>query len=373
MNTPADARAVALRTLVRIETEGAYANLALRHELERSRLDQRDRAFVTELVYGTTRLRRRLDHVVDRFLLRDADPQVRAALRLGAYQLHELGTPPHAAVSATVEAVANRKVRGFINAVLRKVAGAPVADGGWPSEAVRLSYPDWISHQLRTDLGEADALAAMAAMNEPAAGTEREDGYIQDRASQWVAELVGVEPGERVIDLCAAPGGKATALAATGASVVAADVRLSRMGLVRANAERLGAGLGLLAADATMPPLRPATFDRVLVDAPCSGLGTLRRRADARWRMDEDAVVRLATLQRLMLAAAADQVRPGGVLVYSVCTLTATEGPDVAATLGWDPDPPSDDRWRPWGSGALLLPQTAGTDGMFLARWRRPL
>jgi 16S rRNA (cytosine967-C5)-methyltransferase len=358
--------------LVRIETEGAYANLALRHELDRSGLDQRDRAFATELVYGTTRLRRRLDFAVDRFLLRHTDPPVRAALRLGAYQLQELGTPAHAAVSATVAAVADRRVRGFVNAVLRKVADHPVADDLWPSEAVRLSYPDWLVERLAADLGAGDAAAALAAMNEPASATERPDGYVQDEASQWVTGLVGAAAGERVADLCAAPGGKATALAATGARVLAADHRPGRVGLVRGNAERLGSSLDLLVGDAARPPVRSGSFDRVLLDAPCSGLGTLRRRADARWRMEQDAVDRLAALQRTMLAAAADLVRPGGLLVYSVCTLTVAEGPDVAATIAWEPAPPPGDPWRPWGTGAQLLPQTAGTDGMFLARWHRP-
>lgn len=368
-----DARAVALRTLARIDSEGAFANLALRHELDRSGLEQRDRAFATELVYGTTRQRRRLDHVVDRFLLRAVDPPVRAALRLGAYQLHELGTPPHAAVSATVEAVADRKVRGLVNAVLRKVAGAPVEEGTWPSEAVRLSYPDWIVDRLTADLGADLALAALAAMNEAAAATERDDGYTQDLASQWVAELVGAAAGERVADLCAAPGGKATALAAAGARVLAADRRRSRVGLVRDNAQRVrSAAIDLVVADATSPPLRPESFDRVLVDAPCSGLGTLRRRADARWRIDAEGVDRLADLQRSMLTAAAGLVRTGGLLVYSVCTLTTAEGPDVAASVPWPPEPPPGEPWEPWGSGARLLPQAAGTDGMFLARWRRP-
>jgi 16S rRNA (cytosine967-C5)-methyltransferase len=256
--------------------------------------------------------------------------------------------------------------------VLRKLATHPVAIDQWPSDAVRLSYPDWIVERLSSDVGAADAAGALEAMNEPAGATERADGYVQDQASQWVADLVGARPAERVADVCAAPGGKATALAGTGAWVVAADHRSNRIGLVRGNAERLGTPVDLLVADATAPPLRSASFDRVLLDAPCSGLGTLRRRADARWRIEADAVDRLADLQRRMLAAAADLVRPGGLLVYSVCTLTAEEGPDVAATVAWTPEPPPEEPWRPWGSGALLLPQAAGTDGMFLARWQRP-
>lgn len=356
------ARDVALRALRRIDEEGAYANLVLRAELDRSGLDARDRAFVTDLVYGVTRLRRRLDHVVDRFLLRPVDPTVRAALRLGAYQLHELHTPAHAAVSATVDVVP-RRASGLVNAVLRKVASSPVTD--WPSDAVRLSYPDWIAERLD--------VAALEAMNEPAEATERPDGYVQDLASQWVAALVGARPGELVADVAAAPGGKATAMAAAGATVVASDVRASRVGLVTANARRLGLDRVLdVVADATAAPYRPCAFDRVLVDAPCSGLGTLRRRADARWRIEPDAVERLAVLQERLLAAAADLVRPGGTLVYSVCTLTAQEGPEVAATVGWTPLDPPGPPWRPWGSGAVVEPQAAGTDGMFVARWTRP-
>jgi 16S rRNA (cytosine967-C5)-methyltransferase len=125
-------------------------------------------------------------------------------------------------------------------------------------------------------------------------------------------------------------------------------------------------------AQAEASSLRPGSFDRVLLDAPCSGLGTLRRRADARWRIDADAVSRLAALQRRMLAAAADLVRPGGMLVYSVCTLTSAEGPEVAAAVDWPSASTPGEPWREWGSGSVLLPQVAGTDGMFLARWRRP-
>ena len=369
-----DARRVALRVLDRIDDQGAYANLVLGGELERSRLDERDRAFATDLVYGVTRLRRRLDHLVDRFLLRPVDPPVRAALRLGAYQLHELHTPPHAAVSATVDAVGERRVRGLVNAVLRRVAEAPVADGAWPDLATRLSYPDWLVERVITDLGEAEAVAALEAMNEPAGVSVRDDGYVQDPASQFVAELVGAQPGERVLDVCAAPGGKATAMAGAGALVVAADVRRSRARLVSANAARLGlaGSLATIVADGTAAPLRQGSFDRVLLDAPCSGLGALRRRADARWRIEPDAVARLAALQRQLLAAAADLVRPGGVLVYSVCTLTEAEGPDVTTALDWPAEPPPGEPWRPWRTGAVLLPQTAGTDGMFLARWNRP-
>jgi 16S rRNA (cytosine967-C5)-methyltransferase len=369
-----DARRVAVQALVRIDRDGAYANLLLPKLLARSGLAERDRAFATELVYGTTRHRRACDWFVDRFALGDLDPEVRAALRLGTYQLRVLGTAPHAAVSSTVDTVP-RRARGLVNAVLRKVANA---EDAWPSEAVRLSYPDWVVERLVADLGADDAFAALVAMNGAASTAERGDGYVQDPASQWVAEAVRAQPGERVLDLCAAPGGKATAMAAAGAQVVAADVRPSRASLVVENRDRLGVGnLALVVADGTRPPLVPASFDRVLVDAPCSGLGSLRRRPDARWRLGADAPERLATLQQALLAAAAPLVRPGGVLVYSVCTLTTVETASVAESFArthprWTTDAVSNEPWRPWASGAILLPQVAGTDGMALFRWRAP-
>jgi 16S rRNA (cytosine967-C5)-methyltransferase len=368
------ARAVALDVLDRIDGEGAYANLALPAALDRSGLDGRDRGFATDLVYGTTRMRRACDFLVDRFLARPVEPGVRNALRLGAYQLVFAGVAPHAAVGETV-AVAPRKARGLVNAVLRRVAETPV---NWPDDATRLSVPDWLAELLAADLGPGDAAAALAAMNEPATVAERPDGYVQDPASQQVAEAVGVAPGERVLDVCAAPGGKATALAAAGGWVVAADARPGRAGLVAANAARLRLGdrVAVVAADGTAPPWRPGSFDRVLVDAPCSGLGTLRRRADLRWRVEPEAVERLAALQGRLLAAAADLVRPGGALVYAVCTLTAAESTGVDAGLASRrPDlVPADTPggpWRPWGRGAILLPQAAGTDGMCLFRYTR--
>ena len=371
-----DARKVAVEAMVRIDQDGAYANLLLPKLLERSGLADRDRAFCTQLVYGTTRHRRACDWFVDRFALGDLDPVVRAALRLGTYQLRVLGTPPHAAVSATVDTVP-RKARGLVNAVLRRVAEA---DDAWPSDAVRLSYPDWVVERLVADLGAARAADALASMNGAATTVERPDGYVQDPASQWVAEAVGARPGELVLDLCSAPGGKATALAGAGATVVAADARPSRVSLVVENRERLGltpSQLPALVADGTRPPFAAASFDRVLVDAPCSGIGSLRRRPDARWRLDAEAPDRLAELQGRLLAAAAGLVRPGGTLVYSVCTLTVAETTAVADAFAadhpaWGPESVPGDPWVPWGSGALLLPQTAGTDGMALFRWRAP-
>jgi 16S rRNA (cytosine967-C5)-methyltransferase len=373
------ARRVALDALERIDTGGAYANLVVPKLLDRSHLSARDRRFVTELVYGTTRMRRACDFLVDRFLSRPPVSRARNALRLGAYQLAFGEVPPHAAVAETV-AVAPRPARGLVNAVLRRVARDLTTTRGpeWPDDATRLSVPDWVLARLAADLGRERALAALAAMNQAGAATERPDGYIQDLASQQVAAAVDAGPGDLVLDACAAPGGKATALAARGASVVAADVRTPRLGLVQANARRLDlAGtMWLVAADGRTPPWREARFDRVLIDAPCSGLGTLRRRPDLRWRVEEQAVDRLARLQRDLVAAAAPLLRPGGLLVYSVCTLTRAESLGVDALLTAEhpdlaPLDPLDPPWEPWGRGAVLLPQSAETDGMCLFRYRR--
>jgi 16S rRNA (cytosine967-C5)-methyltransferase len=359
------ARSLALDALMRVDEEGAYANLLLPAMLGRSKLPERDRSFVTELVYGTTRMRRACDWLVDRFVQRALDTRTRNLLRMGAYQLHYLGTPAYAVVSTSVE-LAGRASR-LVEAVLRRVADN---DPQWPDDATRLSYPDWIVDRLVADLGHEDAIAALETMDRAPTVHERPDGYVQDPASQWTAAYVGAQAGERVADLCAAPGGKATAMAEADAFVAAGDLRPNRAVLVRDNARRVGApGVAAFVGDGRFPPLRVA--DRVLVDAPCSGLGVLRRRPDARWRISLDDVDELALLQRELLSAAAALVRPGGRVVYSVCTLTAAE------TLGIDEwladarpelvaDAPPGEPWQLVGRGARLLPQTVDTDGMYV-------
>ena len=374
------ARRLAVDALVRIDAEGAYANLILPTMLSRSSLDQRDRAFVTELVYGTTRMRRACDWLVDRFLPDPdrIDSSARAWLRIGAFQLAFLATPAHAAVGATVEA-APRRLSGLCNAVLRKVATSlPVT---WPSDAVRLSQPDWIVDRLRQDLGDEPALAALEAMNASATSSIREDGYVQDLGSQWVVDAVGADIGDLVLDMCAAPGGKATAMAAAGARVVASDIRAGRVGLIVDNARRLELGADsfmVLVADGTSIPLRPGIFDKVLLDAPCSGLGALRRRPDARWRIAPDDIDTLAALQRRLIDSAIPMLRPGGELVFSVCTLSRAESLDIDTWMAEEfPElealPAPGDAWTPLGRGAILLPQRAGTDGMYILRVRTPL
>ncbi len=429
--TVATPREVALDVLVRVE-EGAFANVLLPVALRATAMEQRERAQTTELVYGTLRRRRSLDALLEPVLdrdLDDLDAPVRAALRLGVYQLVE-GVAPHAAVGETVGALGTTapRAKGYANAVLRKVAalGPPWP---WPeghsvsAMGIRASMPDWIVARLVADLGVDDARAALEVVNEPAALTLRvnrrratvaaveaeliangasvERGRLlpdalvvrgggdpgrmavvadgratpQDQGSQAVAAAVAVHPGERVLEIGAAPGGKATALAEAmddRGSVVALDSNAGRLDLVRRASTRLGlSAVAPVAADGRVLPLRPASFDRVLVDAPCSGFGVLRRRPEARWRIEPRAVDELAALQRELLASAATMVVPGGRLVYSVCTLTSAETTNVdewaASELpGFVAEPPPGAPWQVWGRGALLLPQAAGTDGMYV-------
>jgi len=420
-------RALARDALVRVE-DGAYSHVLVPELLRGSKLSARDRAFVTDLVYGTLRSQRRLDALLEphgRRPLATLDAPVRATLRLGAYQLIE-GVPVHAAVGETVEATPER-ARGYVNAVLRALAatGPPFPVSG--DDAVELSYPDWLVDRLVTDLGRDDALEVLRASNEPAAvtlrpnpllttpsaltdelrragaevlrGSLQRDALIvrrtgdlarapavtegratpQDQASQAVVACLAPEPGDRVLDVAAAPGGKATAAGERVGEkglVLALDVHPGRLRLVRDGAARVGVPWVVTAvADAVRLPVASASFDQVLVDAPCSGLGVLRRRPEARWRVTPEQIEPLADLQTAMVLAAASAVRSGGRLVYSVCTLTRAETIGVAERVleqlsGFSVEPPPAG-WRVHGDGALVLPQDAGSDGMFVLALHR--
>ena len=268
----------------------------------------------------------------------------------------------------------SRRARALCNAVLRRIADHQPE---WPGPAVEHSYPDWLVNRLIADLGSDDALIALATMNKPTVPVVRDDGYWQDRASQLVAELVmdGIRnDGTPLLDLCAGSGGKATALVSISPSVVAGDISQTRLGLVRDNAVNLGLSLPLVQADGREPPYRSGAFQRVLVDAPCSGLGVLRRRADARWRVTESDISNLVQLQGALLRAALPLVAADGLVIYSVCPLTRAESLGVDASFREDTGAqsvgPLPKPWRPHSTGGLLLPQDLDSEGMAVFIYR---
>lgn len=447
---PTRARRVALRVLDRVERNGAYADLALHAALRQEDMHAGDRALATELVYGTLRWRGRLDYLLGHFVdrpLTDLEPIVRSLLRVGAYQIVFLDRVPAAtAVDQTVRsarAAGVERAAGLANAVLRRLAREH-ASLSFPllSEdpighlTHALSLPSWLAETWVAQFGAEDAAALARALNEvppltirpnrhrttpeellvdlrtrfpkaeptpyapgsltlghagaPGSDPAFRDGRftVQDEASQLVACALGAEPGDRVLDVCAAPGTKATALAeAVGprGSVLALDRHARRLELVGRDARRLG--LEWLTArvyDSShdLAPVAPArSFDRVLVDAPCSGLGTLRRNPDARWRARPEQLAGLASAQRALLERAATALRPGGALVYSTCTLSPEENEAVVRDflsggsgfrLAAREAHPGAVRPLLDGDGFIRCwPHRHGTDGFFAARLER--
>jgi 16S rRNA (cytosine967-C5)-methyltransferase len=398
------ARRAAYDVVLRVFEQDAYADRALTGAT--TRLDARDEALARRLAYGTVQRVRTLDHAIEalgRRPVRKLDPPVRAALRLGAYQLGYLdAVPQHAAVNESVELVrAARLERAvpFTNAVMRRLAGGLRALlDALPEGALKHSYPDWIEEVWRRDLGEEAALALMRAQNEPPETVVRcntrkrgevhgepdpeipnalhvarvderalEDGLIwpQSRGSQLAGLCVAAHEGERTLDLCAAPGGKATQLAG---EVVAVELHPGRARELEENCRRLGAtNVTVVCADGLDLPPELTGFDRALVDAPCSGLGVLAARPDLRWRARP-----LPELQLDLLRAAAARVRPGGTVLYSVCTINADENEAVVDTSGLAVQPLGEE-WpsfrhprRP--EFLLTLPNVHRTSGFFVAR-----
>jgi 16S rRNA (cytosine967-C5)-methyltransferase len=399
--TVSPARRAAYEVLLRVFEQQAYADRALATAAEG--LDQRDRALAQRLAYGAVQRVRTLDHAIEqlgRRPVRKLDPPVRAALRLGAYQLGYIeGVPRYAAVNESVELVRRARLERavpFANAVLRRVAdGIGGLLASLPEGPLKHSYPDWVWDVWRRDLGEEEALALMRAQNEPletvvrlvrdeidgeptdVPGAYRVDrvdpvalaeGRIwpQSRASQVAGLAVGARDGERVLDLCAAPGGKATMLAG---EVVAVEIHAGRARELEENVRRLGAAnVTVLESDARTVDV--SGFDRALVDAPCSGLGVLGPRPDLRWRAEP-----LPELQLELLRAAAERVKPGGTIVYAVCTINADENEAVVDASGLAVDPTLADEWpqfrhprRP--EFLLTLPHVHRTSGFFVARLR---
>ena len=368
-----EAREVAIQCLYRIDETNSFANIILPKLLEESSLDQRDKNLITEIVYGTTRMRRALDWVIDRYLSVPPPTKLRSTLRAGAYQIIYMRVPNHAAVSATVSA-SSKKNKGVVNAILRRISEETLIN--WPNEGTKLSYPEWIIELLTKDLGETDAFEMLGKMNEAPPVSIRDDGYYQDLASQWITELVGVSQKDLLLDLCAAPGGKATALAAQARKVVACDINESRHRLIYANKTNLSVeNLTQVVTDGRCAPFTQSIFDHILVDAPCSGLGVLHRRADSRWRIEEADIKSLAKLQTELLESSVELLKSGGVLTYSVCTVTNEETVDVVRALesrhpNLIPEKLFHERWRNLGNGLQILPQDFDTDGMSIFQWK---
>jgi 16S rRNA (cytosine967-C5)-methyltransferase len=442
------ARRAAFDLLVAVRERDAYANLVLPGLLRDRRLNGRDAAFATELAYGTLRAQGSYDRIIDACVQRVPEPAVRDVLRLGTHQLLALRTPPHAAVSATVglcRAAVGESPAGFVNAVLRRVGEhdldgwaarlAPALDAD-PAEylAFRHAHPRWVvnafAESLRGDWVQTEA--ALAADNDPARVTlvarpglaVREDllaaGAAPGRWSPLAALLPGGDPadlpgvrsgavgvqdeGSQLVtlalanapldgpdalwlDTCAGPGGKAALLAGLagerGARLLAAELAPHRARLVAGALREQPAGRTVI-ADGTAPAWPDGRFDRVLVDAPCTGLGALRRRPEARWRREPGDVGRLFTTQRDLLVHALAAARPGGVVGYVTCSPhvaetrgvvhaaraaadragVGTEELDAATNLPNVPDAAD-------GPYVQLWPHRHGTDAMFLALLRR--
>jgi 16S rRNA (cytosine967-C5)-methyltransferase len=382
------ARSVAYEVVRRVFEEDAYADRVFRSLADG--LDERDRAFAMQVAYGAVQRVRPLDHAIDalgRRPVRKLDPPVRAALRIGAYQLGYLeSVPPHAAANESVElvrAAGLERAVAFTNAVMRRLGEgigpllAGLEEDTPAAAALKHSYPDWVAETWWQEWGADDALALMQAQNEPPERVLREPTgglkapWPQSRGSQLAGAAVGAEAGERVLDLCAAPGGKATQLVAAGARVVAVEKHPGRARELEENAARLGAELTVVNADALELPDGLGGFDRVLVDAPCSGLGVLNSRPDLRWRARA-----LPELQLDLLRVASERVRPGGSITYSVCTINRAENEDVVDGCGLPVDdlgaefPEFRHPRRP--ATLLTLPHVHGTSGFFIARLRRP-
>ncbi len=436
----APARRAAYTIVRRVFEQGAYADQAL--QAEARDLDARDRALAMRLSYGAIQRRLTLDHLIERLAGRPAaqlDPHLLAALRLGLYELLYLsGAPDRAVVADCVELAKTGRGagHGLVNAVLRRAArdGAPALLGGLREDtpeqaAIAHSHPEWIARLWWEELGPRDALALMAADNEPGelalrvntlcadpARVARElvvathadpglpealvlDGpfdlhgsgawgsgeiLAQSRAAMLVARALDPQPGERILDLCAAPGGKSTHLAALvgdEGEIVAVERNPKRAAELRETARRLHArSVRVEVSDAALARGEGDLFDRVLVDPPCSGLGTLQARPDLRWRATPEQVSQVAQTQAAILQAGAHALRPGGVLIYSTCTISSVENElQIERFLAGNPDFALEDlcseqqiHTHPHAPKVLLtMPHRDHTAGFFIARLRR--
>jgi 16S rRNA (cytosine967-C5)-methyltransferase len=415
-----NARELALDLLNNWQKSHQLADDLLKIALDGSTLQGSDRAFVTELFYGCLRQKLTLDFLVAQLANVPPQPVVANILHLGLYQLFLLKTPAHAAVNETValaKTQAHTSEAKFVNAILRRAErehdalqarlDATRETAPW----IYNSHPQWLWERWMTRLGRESAAALCEWNNQPpplyirintlktstkpadinaeptthplcwrvvnASGLFQGNSftsgefYVQDPSTLIAVDVLDPQPGESVLDMCAAPGGKTTYLAQkmqNRGRIIAADLSSSRLALVGENCRRLGVTIvATLACEGTHLDrcLRGEQFDRVLVDAPCSNTGVLRRRADLRWRIEESEIRRLATLQEKLLASAAPFTKPQGVLVYSTCSLEEEENQRVVERFG-----------RSHPEFALeatrsIFPPRDGVDGAFVARFRK--
>jgi 16S rRNA (cytosine967-C5)-methyltransferase len=324
------ARQVAFRVLAGV-AGGGYASDLLRRESES--LESRDAALAGAIALGCLRYQAQLDFLIGHFsqqpggrAQRKLDQAVRIALRMGVYQLRYLDRiPPHAAVGESVELVKRaRKVSAapLVNAVLRRVDREPVE---WPDRATALSVPAWMLDRWRDQFGdEAAEGIARAALEEPEAFIHPGTGRQQDIGAQSIVPLLEIEPGMSVLDLCAAPGNKTAQALALGARVVACDRYLARVAEVPREAARV-------VLDATEPLPFSSKFDRILIDAPCSGTGTLGRNPEIKWRLNPADLAGFQARQRAMIMRAIAHLKPSGRMVYSTCSLEREENQEAVS------------------------------------------
>ncbi len=389
-------RRAAFEVVRRTLAEGAYTDRAL-HGQTRG-LDARDRAFAKRLAFGTVQRRGTFDWIVAQHTTRKRlDPEVRAALHLGLEQLLFLdGVADHAAIGESVELAKPNSGYKMVNAILRNVQrqGAELPSDDEPEgAAVRHSHPEWLVRRWWDWLGADATRALLAADNEPSELALRVNTLVQQasllddiagervgettivvdgafdafahpgweagaftpqsRASQRVGTFVGAQPGERVLDLCAAPGGKTTHLAAQmegRGELIAVERHAGRATALERTCERMRAHNVTVVTGDALAFRDPGGFDRILLDPPCSGLGTLQSHPDLRWRVREHELSSLAAVQDGLLLAARANLRPGGTIVFSVCTLNPGEERVT-----------SSDAWR-------TFPSTDGTDGFYCSR-----
>jgi 16S rRNA (cytosine967-C5)-methyltransferase len=384
----APARRAAFDVVRRVFEEDAYADRVLASAVEG--LDERDRALAQRLAYGTVQRARTCDFGIEQLgkrPVRKLDPPVRTSLRLGAYQLAWTDLPVHAVVDDAVELVrlaGRERAVPFTNAVMRRLAqGFRGLVASLPEGPVKHSYPDWVAEVWTRDFGAEAALELMRAQNEPPAlevhaaervgePTDVPGAYVVERvepsrmrpmsrASQLAALVVGSRPGERVLDACAAPGGKTLLLQG---DVTAVEIHAGR---AKRLAEEMPPNVRVVNAD--VRELDEQGFDRALVDAPCSGLGVLARRPDLRWRAHP-----LPELQLELIRAAVMRTKPGGTIVYAVCTLNADENEAVVDAAGLQIEPLGDE-WPQYAHPSrpeflLTRPDRDRTSGFFIARMR---